>query len=185
MKIYTKTGDDGTTGLFGGGRVRKASTRVEAYGTVDELNACLGLAATEALGPEILSALAVIQADLFTMGAELACVPGKEDKLRLRLLDESDVERLEKLIDDLDPRLPGLTTFVLPGGTRAAAVLHLARTVCRRAERAIHALDDTPTRPALVQYLNRLSDLLFVLARFANHEAGTPDVPWNPTRTGA
>jgi cob(I)alamin adenosyltransferase len=185
MKIYTKTGDDGTTGLFGGGRVRKASTRVEAYGTVDELNACLGLAATEALGPEILSALAVIQADLFTMGAELACVPGKEEKLRLRLLDETDVERLEKLIDELDPRLPALTTFVLPGGTRAAAVLHLARTVCRRAERAIHALDDTPTRPALVQYLNRLSDLLFVLARFANHEAGTPDVPWNPIRTGA
>jgi cob(I)alamin adenosyltransferase len=131
------------------------------------------------------AALAAIQGDLFTMGAELACVPGKEDKLRLRLLDESDVERLEALIDQLDPRLAPLTTFVLPGGTRAAAMLHLARTVCRRAERAIHALDDTPTRPSIVQYLNRLSDLLFVLARFANHEAGRADVPWMPTRTGA
>lgn len=183
MKIYTKTGDDGTTGLFGGGRVRKASTRVEAYGTVDELNACIGLAATESLGLEILTALSGIQGDLFTMGAELACVPGKEEKLRLSLLEESDVERLERLIDAFDPRLPALTTFVLPGGTRAAAVLHLARTVCRRAERAIHALDDTPTRPAVVQYLNRLSDLLFVLARLANHEAGCLDVPWSPTRT--
>lgn len=185
MRIYTKTGDDGTTGLFGGGRVRKASSRVDAYGTVDELNACLGLAVTEALGAEVRAALAVIQADLFLLGAELACVPGKEEKLRLRLLDEGEVERLERLIDELEPRLPALTSFVLPGGTRAAAVLHLARTVCRRAERAVLALDDAPTRPALVQYLNRLSDLLFVLARVANHDAGTADVPWNPTRTGA
>ena len=182
MKIYTKTGDDGTTGLFGGGRVRKSSTRVEAYGTIDELNACIGLAATEPLREELFAGLAAIQSDLFTMGAELACVPGREEKLRLQLLGDADVERLEALIDRMETDLAPLTTFVLPGGTRAAALLHLARTVCRRAERAILALDDTPPRFTIVQYVNRLSDLLFVMARLANHHAGRPDVPWMPAR---
>ncbi len=182
MKIYTKTGDDGTTGLFGGGRVRKSSTRVEAYGTIDELNACIGLAATEPLSEELFAGLAAIQSDLFTMGAELACVPGREEKLRLQLLGDADVERLEAFIDRMETGLAPLTTFVLPGGTRAAALLHLARTVCRRAERAILALDDTPPRFTIVQYVNRLSDLLFVMARLANHHAGRPDVPWMPAR---
>ncbi len=183
MKLYTKTGDDGTTGLFGGARVLKASGRVEAYGTVDELNACLGVVRAEGLGPEIEATLASLQAELFTLGAELACAPGKEDKLRLQLVDGGSVARLEVLIDGFDARLPALTSFVLPGGSRAAAALHLARTVCRRAERHVLALDDAPVRPDVVRYLNRLSDLLFVLARAANDEARQPEVLWSPSRT--
>ncbi len=180
MKIYTKTGDDGTTGLFGGARVLKASARVEAYGTVDELNASLGLARSTGLGPFTDGVLARVQVDLFTLGAELACVPGKEDKLAMTLLGASDAERLERAIDDAEARLEPLTTFILPGGSPAGAALHLARTVARRAERALLAVVDERPRGALVVYLNRLSDLLFVLARLANKEAGVADVPWAP-----
>ncbi len=179
MKLYTKTGDDGTTGLFGGVRVPKASTRVEAYGTVDETNAAIGVARTHALGLTIDGVLAGVQEDLFVLGAELACAPGREAKLRMRLLGTDDIERLEHAIDDADAACPPLKTFVLPGGSVGAAALHLARTVCRRAERAVLAIEPAP-RGELVIYLNRLSDLLFALARSANVSAGVSDVPWTP-----
>ncbi|MDB4996167.1 MAG: ATP:Cob(I)alamin adenosyltransferase [Myxococcaceae bacterium] len=180
MKIYTKTGDDGTTGLFGGARVKKASQRVEAYGTVDELNATIGMARALGLGTIAEEVLAHAQVDLFTLGAELACVPGKEAKLSMTLLDAEDSARLERAIDAAEEKLAPLTSFVLPGGSAQAAALHLGRTVCRRAERAVLALDDAPARGEIVIYLNRLSDLLFVLARLANHELGVADVPWRP-----
>jgi cob(I)alamin adenosyltransferase len=180
MKIYTKTGDDGTTGLFGGGRVKKASTRVEAYGTVDELNATIGLARATRLEPDSEAVLAAVQVDLFTLGAELACVPGKEAKLNVPLLSTEDASRLEKAIDHAESFVPPLKFFVLPGGSAQAATLHLARTVCRRAERAVLAIDDATARSEVVVYLNRLSDLLFVLARRANIEAKVEDVPWVP-----
>jgi cob(I)alamin adenosyltransferase len=180
MKIYTKTGDDGTTGLFGGARIKKCSSRVEAYGTVDELNATVGLVRAAGVGPFTDGVLSRVQVDLFTLGAELACVPGKEDKLALPLIQDADAVRLEQAIDDAEAKLTPLQTFILPGGSQQAASLHLARTVCRRAERAVLAVDDAPPRTMLVVYLNRLSDLLFVLARLANLERGVADVPWVP-----
>ncbi len=180
MKIYTKTGDDGTTGLFGGGRVPKSSSRVDAYGTVDELNSVLGLARATGLDASTEGVLARVQVDLFTLGAELACVPGREAKLAMPLLGPHDAERLEHAIDDAEEGLPPLTHFVLPGGGPQSAALHHARTVCRRAERAVIALEDAPARAELVVYLNRLSDLLFVLARRENHRAGIADIPWAP-----
>lgn len=183
MKIYTKTGDDGSTGLLGGGRVKKASVRVEAYGTVDELNAALGVARTVRLEPFTDAVLQQVQVDLFTLGAELACAPGKEAKLSMKLLGPADAERLEKAIDAAEESLAPLQRFVLPGGSPQAAALHLARTVCRRAERCVLALDDAPARTDLVIYLNRLSDLLFVLARKANAAAGVADIPWTPRET--
>jgi cob(I)alamin adenosyltransferase len=184
VKIYTKTGDDGTTGLFGGGRVNKASARVEAYGTVDELNATLGVARATPLDEQTGDTLARTQVDLFTLGAELACVPGKEGKLAMPLLDEADIARLEHAIDATEATLMPLQSFILPAGSPQAAALHHARTVCRRAERAVLALDDAPTRPTLVVYLNRLSDLLFVLARRANVVTHVADVPWTPKKDG-
>jgi cob(I)alamin adenosyltransferase len=180
VKIYTKTGDDGTTGLFGGGRVRKASLRVDAYGTVDELNATLGVARAAQLERATDEVLAQVQVDLFTLGAELACVPGKEEKLSMKLLADSDAAHLERAIDAAEIGLPPLKTFVLPGGSPAAAALHFARTVCRRAERVVLGIEDPPVRREIVIYLNRLSDLLFTLARKANHVAGVADVPWSP-----
>jgi cob(I)alamin adenosyltransferase len=182
MKIYTKTGDDGTTGLFGGGRVKKASSRVEAYGTVDELNATLGVARASGLEPRTEEVLAHVQVELFTLGAELACVPGKEAKLAMPLLAPADSERLELAIDEVEAGLPDLQSFILPAGCPQAAALHFARTVCRRAERALLALDDAPARSELVIYLNRLSDLLFVLARRANSHEKVADVPWAPRK---
>jgi cob(I)alamin adenosyltransferase len=182
MKLYTKTGDDGTTGLFGGGRIAKASARVEAYGTVDETNAVLGVARATGLPPVIDAVLEHVQEDLFTLGAELACVPGRESKLHMKVLDGDDIHRLELAIDEADAACDPLKTFVLPGGSPGAAALHLARTVCRRAERATLAIDDAPVRHELVVYLNRLSDLLFALARRANALANVPDVPWNPRK---
>ncbi len=179
MRLYTKTGDDGTTGLFGGGRVSKASARVTAYGTVDETNAAIGAARATAVDGAMDQVLARVQADLFTLGAELACVPGREGKLAMALLGAPDVERIERAIDIADAACPPLKTFVLPGGSRQAAALHVARTVCRRAERAVLALDDATPRRELCVYLNRLSDLLFALARQANVIAGVPDVPWS------
>jgi cob(I)alamin adenosyltransferase len=180
MKLYTKTGDDGTTGLFGGGRIPKASRRVEAYGTVDETNAVIGVARATGLPLVIDVVLERVQEDLFTLGAELACVPGREAKLQIVLLSESDVRRLEVAIDEADAACEPLKSFVLPGGSPQAAALHLARTVCRRAERATLAVDDAPLRPAAIIYLNRLSDLLFALARRANALARVDDVPWSP-----
>jgi cob(I)alamin adenosyltransferase len=183
MKIYTKTGDDGTTGLFGGARVSKTSRRVEAYGTVDELNAALGVARATGLEKMIEDIVSEVQVDLFTLGAELACRPGRESQLKLELLSASDAERLEKAIDAADAALEPLRSFILPAGCQQASALHLARTVCRRAERAVLALEDAPPRSELVVYLNRLSDLLFVLARRANAHAKVKDVPWEAKRT--
>ncbi len=182
MKIYTKTGDDGTTGLFGGGRVAKASARVEAYGTVDELNATIGLARAHGLSKDTEAVLAQVQVDLFCLGAELACVPGKEGKLAMKPVDAEDIARLEQAIDASEGALAPLQNFVLPGGSLQAAALHLARTVCRRAERATLAISDAPApvRHELVVYLNRLSDLLFSLARTENQAKNIPDVPWTP-----
>jgi cob(I)alamin adenosyltransferase len=178
MKLYTKTGDDGTTGLFGGRRVSKASARVEAYGTVDETNAVIGLARASSPDPWTDAVLAQLQNDLFVVGAELASIPEKQHHLSVSLLGDADIERLEKTIDEADAACPPLKVFVLPGGSSVAAALHLARTVSRRAERAVLRLDDAPARPQLLVYLNRLSDLLFALARRANAVAAVPDVPW-------
>jgi cob(I)alamin adenosyltransferase len=187
MKIYTRTGDRGDTGLFGGGRVPKDHVRVDAYGEVDELNSTLGLVLLhlEAAGEQALAeGLRQVQGDLFTVGANLA-TPAPEDGGRenayIPPLDPARIEALEQWIDAADGELQPLASFVLPGGSPAAAVLHLARTVCRRAERRVVTLSQQATvRPEYVMYLNRLSDLLFTLARLANHRAGVPDVPWVP-----
>jgi cob(I)alamin adenosyltransferase len=179
MKIYTKTGDRGDTGLFGGARVSKASLRVNAYGDVDELNSVLGLVRAHTRDPQRLSQLQGIQSDLFTVGAELAKNPDKQVDLGMALVSEADIERLERGIDALDAVLSPLKTFILPGGSMAASFLHVARTVCRRAERVVVQLAQSePVRAELIRYLNRLSDLLFTLARAENHESGVADVPW-------
>jgi cob(I)alamin adenosyltransferase len=189
MKIYTKTGDDGSTGLLGGTRVPKDHLRVAAYGDVDELNALLGVvkasaAAEGAGGPARGAALSAllgrIQRELFALGAQLADptskVASRKTKARIRL---AHTRRLEKAIDAAEKGLPALTAFILPGGTPLGAHLHLARTVCRRAERAMVTLHrDTPLDPRLLEYLNRLSDLLFVLARAANHHASRREDRW-------
>ena len=181
MKIYTKTGDEGDTGLFGGGRVPKDDPRVDAYGEVDELNSTIGVA--RAAGPVALfdELLESIQRDLFAIGGQLAS-PDPE-KVRKALekagLSEERVAVMERAIDEADRELPPLTAFVLPGGSAKAAALHLARTVCRRAERSIVGLSrDTAVPPLFVVYLNRLSDLLFTLARLANHREGVQETKW-------
>ena len=181
MRIYTKTGDAGQTGLFGGGRVSKDDLRVMAYGDVDELNAAIGL--VRATPPiELFDAeLTRIQQDLFALGGQLASPnPAKvEAALAKAELAESRVTDFERAIDSADSELPPLRAFVLPAGTAKAATLHLARTICRRAERSVVTLDRTATVPRLfLIYLNRLSDYLFVLARLANHRAGRADVTW-------
>ncbi len=179
MKIYTKTGDDGETGLFGGPRVSKDAPRIEAYGTVDELNSALGLVRAGELDPEIDALLGQIQNDLFALGAQLATPdPGAH---HTALVDSNQIASLESAIDRYEAQLEPLHQFVLPGGTLAAAGLHVARTVCRRAERRLVALVHQSTEPIAREplvYLNRLSDLLFVLARAVNRAAGCPDVPW-------
>jgi cob(I)alamin adenosyltransferase len=181
VKIYTRTGDGGETSLFGGGRVPKDAIRVAAYGSVDELNAALGFAAS--LEPTELAAELIdgIQRDLFAIGAQLASPdPAKVEKtLAKAQLTESRIGELEQAIDEVDAELPSLTAFVLPGGSPKAAALHVARTSCRRAERHVVALGHHEAVPAIVlKYLNRLSDLLFTLARLANHRGGTADRTW-------
>jgi cob(I)alamin adenosyltransferase len=180
MKIYTRTGDDGTTGLFGGGRVRKCDLRLDCYGTVDELNAAIGLAAVDAgdSASGLFAELKQIQNDLFVIGAHLA-TPEPGRAASLPVLDDTVVSRLEMEIDAAELDLTPLRQFILPGGTEAAARLHLARTVCRRAERLLVklALDHT-VPPVLITYLNRLSDWLFVHARWVNCKAGVADTPW-------
>ena len=176
MKIYTKTGDAGETGLFGGGRVPKDDARVRAYGEVDELNAWIGFAIAIHLPTFESNVLEVIQRDLFSIGAELATPDAK--KLRASL-DDATVGALERVIDSYDPKLKPLKNFILPGGSPKAAALHVARTVCRRAERSVVTLARSqPVNPLIIQYLNRLSDLLFVLARAVNHRAGGPETEW-------
>ena len=180
MKIYTKTGDRGETGLFGGPRVRKDHPRVEAYGDVDELNAVLGLVRCEELDGRIGQLLEIIQNELFDLGAELAS-PQPEQMGTKRIAGEQ-IAALEAAIDLHEAGLPPLKEFILPGGVRASALLHLARTVCRRAERQIVTLSERePVSADVLIYLNRLGDLLFVLARAVNHAAGQADVPWRST----
>ncbi len=177
MKIYTKTGDLGETGLFGGPRVRKDAPRIEAYGTVDELNALLGLARAETLGGDFDQLLARIQNELFDLGAELA-TPDPQAK-HTAIIGATHIADLEAAIDRYEAQLAPLKQFILPGGTRGAAIVHLARTVCRRAERRLVTLAASePVSQTAIIYLNRLSDLLFVLARAINQAGGSPDVPW-------
>ncbi|HQP35982.1 MAG TPA: cob(I)yrinic acid a,c-diamide adenosyltransferase [Polyangiaceae bacterium] len=180
MKIYTRTGDDGSTGLYGGSRLGKDDPRVEAYGTVDELNAWIGEVRSLPAPEGMDGWLEQIQADLFVIGAELACPSGAEERLGLELVDKDAAEQLERWIDTAEEGLAPLRSFILPGGTRAAASLHVARTVARRAERAVlRASRHAPIRGELIVYLNRLSDLLFTLARRANHLGSVPDTPWS------
>lgn len=179
MKIYTKTGDRGETGLFGGARVSKAHLRVDAYGLTDELNSVLGLARSEPLDKNTERLLAEVQSQLFNLGAELATSPDSKAALNIPLVSDVEIGALEQAIDQAESELPPLKTFVLPGGSRGAALLHLARTVCRRAERKLVRLAQSePVRDEAVRYLNRLSDTLFVLARLENLRAGIADVPW-------
>ena len=179
MKIYTRTGDDGSTGLIGGGRVRKSEPRLECYGTIDELNASLGLAAM-ATPAEIRKMLEEQQNDLFVIGSHLATPDASPHRAGLPALDESMVTRLEMQIDSAEACLEPLRNFILPGGTEAAARLHVARTICRRAERLLAAFAlDRPVPATILTYLNRLSDWLFVHARLVNQIAGVPDIIWS------
>jgi cob(I)alamin adenosyltransferase len=180
MKIYTKTGDKGETSLFGGQRVPKDSLRIEAYGTVDELNSLLGVVRSENKDPRIDSVLDRIQSQLFKLGADLA-TPASRQANRIKRLDPKDTHVLEKIIDSMEEELKPLHRFILPGGSPVAAQLHFARTVCRRAERTVVRLarnEDIGEETTV--YLNRLSDLLFVLARYANHLARVPETTWKP-----
>lgn len=181
LKIYTKTGDDGDTGLFGGGRVGKDHPRVTAYGEVDELNAVIGWARSTEMMPRIDEVLAPVQRDLFAIGALLATPDADKmsEQLEKARISDARIGQMEQAIDDGEQELEPLKAFILPGGTAKAAALHVARTVCRRAERAVIALQrDTTVPPIVVVYLNRLSDLLFVLARVANRRAGAGEVTW-------
>lgn len=178
MKIYTKTGDQGDTSLFGGDRVRKHDHRVESYGTVDELNSLLGLIRAEGVPSEAGEWLERIQNDLFHLGADLATPLDVQSAWVVRIAPEA-VTALEQAIDRMDEVLPSLQQFILPGGTRAAAATHVARTVCRRAERqCVRLADDETINPVTVIYLNRLSDLLFTLARWLNFQAGESEQAW-------
>jgi cob(I)alamin adenosyltransferase len=183
MKIYTRTGDDGSTALFGGDRVAKTHPRIEAYGTVDEANAALGLAralltnsADDARADALLRR---VQDELFVLGGDLAS-PGQQ-KYPVPRIEAQHVEGLEEEVDALEADLPALESFILPGGTPAGAALHVARTVARRAERhTVELAKQEPVSEAALHYLNRLSDYLFVLARWVNHRAGEPETPWQP-----
>jgi cob(I)alamin adenosyltransferase len=180
--IYTRTGDTGTTALFGGGRVPKDHPRVAAYGEVDELNSTIGVALAFMSDGRLAQALTGVQNELFNIGAELASESGAEKAATYaRIFTDADAKTaaLEHLMDELDAALPPLTTFVLPSGSQAGALLHLCRTVCRRAERAVVTLvHNEPVNPDLPRYLNRLSDLLFVMARHVNQSDGRPEVEW-------
>lgn len=179
MKIYTRTGDAGETSLFDNTRVSKADARVDAYGEVDELNAAVGVAIAAGPGDDIAAELQSIQRDLFALGARLADpswrIAGRVNKA---VITNDQVERLERAIDRLEGEVTPLRRFILPGGTSAGAILHLARTVCRRAERRVVGLGPNAVEPPVIVYLNRLSDLLFVMARVANRRAGVPDIEW-------
>jgi cob(I)alamin adenosyltransferase len=179
VKIYTKTGDAGETSLFDNSRVSKADSRVDAYGEVDELNATLGAARAAGLDDDLSGVLLMIQQELFAVGARLADpakrIAGRVGKAAVR---ESDVERLEQTIDRLESELAPLRRFILPGGALPGALLHMSRTICRRAERRVVALGPDAVEPIVIVYLNRLSDLLFVMARAANRRAGVGETEW-------
>ena len=179
MKIYTKTGDEGETSLFDNTRVSKADPRVDAYGEVDELNAALGAAVAAGTDDDIAESLTTIQRELFALGARLADPASRiAGRVTKAAVTAADVERLEQTIDRLERELPPLSRFILPGGCPTGALLHLGRTVCRRAERRVVALGSAAVEPLVVVYLNRLSDLLFVMARVANHRASVAEVEW-------
>jgi cob(I)alamin adenosyltransferase len=179
MKIYTKKGDLGETSLFGGQRVRKDHVRIEAYGTVDELNSVLGTVISHQPVQKLVEHLIEIQKELFVIGADLATPQEKQSKV-VRI-SEKPIQQLELLIDDLDGVLPALTSFILPSGSLAATQLHVARTVCRRAERCVlTAMEYEEINPLILKYLNRLSDLLFVMARFENHQKNIEETRWLP-----
>lgn len=182
MKIYTKTGDKGETGLFGGERVSKHSTRLDAYGSVDELNSFIGLAITEIQNGEIKNILKDIQQKLFVVGSDLAAPQTeKNEKLKITRTPDNYIGETEKLIDKFDSQLNELKNFILPGGSKGAALLHICRTIARRAEREIVALKNTDEiGDNIVIYLNRLSDLFFVLSRFENKHLNIPDTKWIP-----
>ena len=180
MKIYTKTGDDGTTGLFGGGRVSKDSSRIETYGTVDELNSVLGVARAALADETLRDLLRTVQQMLFVLGADLATPLETRSNYKVPRITHAEVSQLERWIDEHESHLPPLQRFILPGGSAGAAHLHHARTVCRRAERAlVHLTREQEIGPDDVVFVNRLSDLLFVLARRANQLAGVADVEWS------
>ena len=179
MKIYTRTGDSGSTGLYGGPRVSKDDERIHAFGSVDELNAAIGVSRCHSVGGTLDSQLAQIQHELFSIGAELA-TPHPDDH-QTRLIGDRHIARLENWIDDHEQGLPELRQFILPAGTAAAVALHLARSVCRRAERHVVTLahrEGSDVANDLIVYLNRLSDLLFVMSRVANRDAGVADEGW-------
>lgn len=179
MKIYTRTGDAGQTGLFDGTRVSKADARVAAYGDVDELNAWLGLAKASLADTSLADIVEQIQRDLFALGSRLADPAHRiAERVAKAAVTEEDVARLERWIDTLEAELPPLRRFILAGGSPSGAALHVARTVCRRAERAIVGLGETAVERDVLAYINRLSDLLFVLARAANRRAGVPEIEW-------
>ena len=179
MKIYTKTGDAGETSLFDQTRVSKADPRVDAYGEVDELNACLGAARACRIDVDMSALLEEIQRDLFALGARLADPSSKiAGRVTKAAITDADIAHLEDEIDRLEAELPELRRFILPGGSLAGAQLHVARTVCRRAERRVVALGPEAVEPILVVYLNRLSDLLFVMGRAVNQRSGVPETEW-------
>lgn len=202
-RLYTRSGDDGTTGLFGGARVSKDHPRVEAYGTVDELNAAIGLAAAEVRRQQLakvgtreaasvlasrfdqllLHVLDDLQSRLFDIGADLATPEGSKQEAKILRISDEQVAEVEKWIDEIDSENPPMKSFVMPGGSELAARLHLARTICRRAERAmIHLRHTEPVSDGAIVYINRVSDLLFAMARRANRQAGVADVPWVPAK---
>jgi cob(I)alamin adenosyltransferase len=182
MKIYTKTGDQGYTSLFNGTRVPKHHIRIESYGTVDELNSYLGLIADQNINPHHKNLLKTIQSNLFTLGAVLATDPEKAEKgrgLNIDLINTDDIQILEDEMDKMDAQLPAMTNFILPGGHQTVSFCHIARCVCRRAERMTTALNEiSPVQPEVISYLNRLSDYLFVLARLLTKELQADEIKW-------
>jgi cob(I)alamin adenosyltransferase len=180
FKIYTKTGDKGATSLIGGTRVPKSHIRIESYGTVDELNSYLGMVNDGCGNPEISLWLREVQDRLFTLGAELATTPDKEVKMKLPDLHDKDVTWLEGLIDQMNEVLPEMRSFIIPGGNMAASMCHVARCICRRAERLCVGMNEAgePVPDLIIRYLNRLSDFLFTLARYIGHLAGAEELPW-------
>jgi cob(I)alamin adenosyltransferase len=182
MKIYTKTGDKGTTSLIGGTKVSKAHLRIEAYGTIDELNSYIGLCNDLLSDTNSNTILPEVQDRLFTIGAALACDPEKETKMKIPDLKEEDIILLEKEIDKMDAVLPSMKSFILPGGHPAISHLHVARCICRRAERSCVRLEsgNNEVEPIIQKYLNRLSDYLFILARYTGHLLGVAEIPWKP-----
>ncbi len=182
LKIYTRTGDKGTTSLIGGTKVPKSHLRIEAYGTVDELNAHIGLCRDLITDEQVRGLLREIQDRLFTVGSSLACDPEKESGLKIPDLKEEDITLLEKDIDRMNEEIPPMKNFVLPGGHVTVSQLHIARCVCRRAERHCVQLQQAQSEvePIIIKYLNRLSDHLFVLSRYLTHQLNVEEIPWKP-----